>query len=1357
MAPFHPSRPERIRALHEALDQRILVLDGAMGTLLQTKNLKAADFGGAELEGCNENLVLTRPDLIRSVHDDYFAAGADITETDTFGATPLVLAEYALADRTREINRRAAELARAAADAVSTPEKPRWVAGSIGPTTKAISVTGGVTFEELVEHFRAQTVGLMDGGVDYLLIETCQDTRNIKAALLGAEEAFAELKERLPIAVSGTIEPMGTMLAGQSVEALAASLEHVDLLYLGLNCATGPEFMTDHVRSLAAVCKTRVACVPNAGLPDENGRYLETPEMLARALRRFVDAGWLNLVGGCCGTLPDHIRALVKTVRDAKPRVASVARRSMLSGVDALEITDEMRPVIVGERTNVIGSRKFKDLIIAERWEDASEIARAQVKRGAQILDVCLANPDRVELDDMNRFLDQVIRKVRVPLMLDSTDEKVLAHALTYCQGKAIINSINLEDGEERFEKVVPLARKYGAALVVGCIDEVGMSVPRDRKLAVAERSYELLTRKYGMAAEDLYFDPLVFPCASGDKGYTGSGLETIEGVRLIKQRFPECKTVLGISNVSFGLPTAGREALNSVFLYHCVQAGLDLALVNAEKLERYPSLPEEDRRLSEDLLFNRGADPVTPFAAHFRERKPAPPIKSTMALPDRLRQYIIEGSRDGLHADLTTALETQGPLDIINGPLMAGMDEVGRLFGQNELIVAEVLQSAEAMKAAVSFLEPHMDKKSTASRGKILLATVKGDVHDIGKNLVEIILGNNGFEIVNLGIKVPPEQLVKAVREHHPDILGLSGLLVKSAQQMVTTAEDLKRAGVDLPILVGGAALSRNFVDRNIAPAYGGTVAYAQDAMNGLDLAKQMVSAPQMAALQSQLAERRRALKSEDQNRPAPVVNVSTARAREIPLMEQLPPAPDLDRHVMLHTPLDQIWRFVNPVMLYGRHLGVKGSAARMLGTPEEASLQKTDEGKKALEVKQTLDELKGELRGGRLDAKAVFQFFRAGSEGNRVTLFNPQGQELTHFDFQRQAKEGGVCISDFVAPLNGAPPRDSLCLFVVTAGAGVRELADDYKARGEFLRMHAVQALALETAEAFAEMLHTQLRSMWGFPGPGQHDHAGALPRGVHRQALLVRLSGLSAAGRPGAPLRSAATAGHRRGADRWLHDGAGSVGLRAGFPSPVGVLFLGHVGRGSTMTDSRAHSGTLSLLPPLAITGIGSLPHTQHELGLQMALQVDLPFLPQMPTGSPAELMVASALEGLPGLTFGDDALCQVDLRTWEAGSAALTQRLESAFASGDFTAFEPTPEAVNAWRPFIWEVEHRKLAFAKVQMTGPFTVRWSTRLADGTPVSEVPLLDPQIYRLLLARGLAMVKGGAPHRRHAALLPG
>jgi len=1076
------SRGDRVARLRRALDERVLVLDGAMGTAIQDRGLGAADFGGPDLEGCNENLNLTRPDVIASIHSGYLEAGADILETNTFGATPLVLAEYGLQSKCGEINRAAASIARELAG----PD--RFVAGSMGPTTKAISVTGGVTFDALVDHYAMQAQGLHEGGIDYFLLETCQDTRNVKAGLLGIDRVQSSLpeSERLPVAVSGTIEAMGTMLAGQSVEALVISLDHAELLYLGLNCATGPEFMTDHLRELARLCRTRVACVPNAGLPDEEGRYLESPEMLARAIARFGEQGWLNLVGGCCGTNAAHIARLAEVARRLQPRRPQARRRSALSGIDSLEVAEEMRPLIVGERTNVLGSKKFRDLIGAEKYDEASEIARAQVKRGAHLIDISVQQTDRDEVADMRRFLEVATKKVRCPLMIDSTNEKAIEIALTYSQGKAIINSVNLEDGEQRFAKVAPLVRRLGAALVVGCIDERGQAIKAADKLAVAVRSHELLTAKYGIAEEDLYFDPLVFPCASGDVAYTGSAVETIEAVRAIKQRLPRCKTVLGISNVSFGLPVAGREVVNSVFLYHCVQAGLDLALVNAEKLERYPSIPVEERKLAENLLFEREVEPakaaIAAFAAHFRAATPrrAAAPRNALPLDERLARYIIEGSKDGLAQDLEEKLASgAAPLAIINGPLMRGMDEVGRLFNANELIVAEVLQSAEAMKAAVSHLEPRMERSQSALRGKMLLATVKGDVHDIGKNLVDIIFSNNGFEVVNLGIKVPPEQLLAAVREHRPDLIGLSGLLVKSAQQMAVTAADLATAGVKLPLLVGGAALSRNFVDKQIAPVYQGTVAYAQDAMSGLELAKAVTEPEKHEKLKGELRERREKLRAAPAGAAAPAPSTGK-RSKKVPVLADVPRPPDTERHVIANMPLDQIWRFVNPVMIYGRHLGLKSSVVRQVETADEAELRKTEAGRKALELKAALDDVKAGCREGLMRARAVHRFFRAVPEGDEVALLDG-ASEVARFRFLRQEGPDGLCLSDYLSATN-----DHVCLFVTTAGEGIRAHAERFKRNGDYLKSHLLQALALETAEAYAELLHMQIRSLWGFPDP-------------------------------------------------------------------------------------------------------------------------------------------------------------------------------------------------------------------------------------------------------------------------------
>jgi 5-methyltetrahydrofolate--homocysteine methyltransferase len=1080
-------RKKRTELLRTAIGNRILLLDGAMGTAIQGYDLNADDFGGTELEGCNENLVLTRPDVIQEIHESYLEAGSDIIETNTFGSTPVVLAEYGLQDKTIELNRMAVELAKKAVEKYETPDRPRFICGSMGPTTKAISVTGGITFDELVENFYAQAKALFEAGVDYLLLETAQDTRNIKAGLVAIDRLFEEVGEEIPIAVSGTIEPMGTMLAGQSVESLVISLAHRKLLYIGLNCATGPEFMTDHIRSMSALAPFPIACVPNAGLPDVDGNYLETVEMVAKHLEHFVKSGWINVIGGCCGTTPDYIRALRGLADKGSARKIPTIEGSYLSGIDFLEVNDEKRPIPVGERTNVIGSRKFKRLILQEKFEEASEIGRRQVKNGAQIVDVCLANPDRDELEDITAFLDQAIQKVRVPFMIDSTDEVVIAKALTYSQGKSIINSINLEDGEERFEKVLPLAKQFGAALVVGTIDEdpeQGMGVSRQRKLAIAQRSYDLLVNKYGISPYDIYFDPLVFPCGTGDEQYKGSAVETIEGVRLIKEKLPQCKTVLGISNVSFGLPPAGREVLNAVFLHRCVEAGLDLAIVNTELLKRYSQITDEEKQLCEDLMHNRGDDPIATFADFFREKKLTPKEQGIkLPLDERLANYILEGSKDGLKEDLDEALKKSKPLAIINGPLMNGMDEVGRLFNNNELIVAEVLQSAEAMKAAVAHLEPHMDKADTSSRGKVLLATVKGDVHDIGKNLVDIILSNNAFEVINLGIKIPPEQLIKAVKEHKPDIIGLSGLLVKSAQQMVITAEDLKNAGIKVPMLVGGAALSRKFADSRISPAYTAATLYAKDAMDGLDLAKKIMSPGGLDQLLEAL-QKNAPVQEKVTEKETPAVSIK-GRSEKIDVLSQVPPAPDFEQHILTYTPIQEIWAYINPRMLYGKHLGLKGPVLRLWEEGGLDALRQADEGKKAVDIFEAVEEIKRECGRTHFNPKAVYQFFRAASEDNDLILFDENEKEIARWGFPRQQKDAGLCLSDYAQALkNGI--HDSVCLFVTSAGAGIREQAESWKESGEYLKSHIIQALALETAEGYAEWLHAKIRGLWGFADP-------------------------------------------------------------------------------------------------------------------------------------------------------------------------------------------------------------------------------------------------------------------------------
>ncbi len=1070
--------PDRTDDLKSLMAERILVLDGAMGTMLQQRDLTAADFGGPELEGCNEHLVLTRPDVILEIHRKYLEAGSDIVETNSFGGTPLVLGEYGLADKAGEINRKAAAIARQAAKEFSTPKRPRFVAGSIGPTTKAISVTGGVTFDQLVDNFRVQVLGLIEGGADILLIETAQDTRNIKAAVIGARQAMDELGVTRPVIISGTIEPMGTMLAGQAADALVVSLAHLPLLAIGLNCATGPEFMTDHIRTIHELAPFGLSCYPNAGLPNEEGAYLETPTSLARQLERFADNGWLNIVGGCCGTTEKHIAAIVQMVAGKRPRVAKVrGARSFYSGIEVVEATDDNRPLLVGERTNLIGSRLFKDLVFQEKWEEATDIARRQVKNGAQIVDVCLQSTDRDELPDVEPFYGKLIRKIKVPIMIDTTDPRTVERALTFCQGKSIINSINLEEGETKFQKVCPLIKKYGAAVVVGCIDEdpvQAQAFTRERKLAVATRSFKLLTEKYGIPPEDIIFDPLVFPVATGDANYRGAAVETIEGLRLIKKEIPGVKTLLGVSNASFGLLPAAREVVNSVFLYYATKAGLDLAIVNAEKLERFASIPEEERRLAENLLFDSNPATVAAITEFYRGvvRKEK---KVDLPLDQRLARYIIDGSRDGLIADLDRKLkEGARPLEIINGPLMAGMAEVGRLFNANELIVAEVLQSAEAMKAAVGHLEQFMEKAETSARGKVLLATVKGDVHDIGKNLVEIILKNNGYEVINLGIKVPPEELIRAYHEHKPDIIGLSGLLVKSAQQMVMTASDLKTAGIQIPLLVGGAALSDKFTRAKIAPSYDHLVLYAKDAMTGLSLANQLMD----EETRKGLLEGKRAIVSDDSrgaiNR-APTTAGTEIRSSKVRTNIPIPPAPSLERKIRDVPQLKEIWGYINPQMLYAKHLGFKGNFEKRLAARD----------RKAIELNAAVEAVKTEAA-TLMKVKAVWQFFEAEGEGNQLHLFEPAGKKPVHtFRFPRQRKADGLCLSDYVLPPKEGR-RDHVVLFVVGAGQGIRERSETYKEKGDYLKSHALQALGLETAEACAEWLHRRIREDWGFADP-------------------------------------------------------------------------------------------------------------------------------------------------------------------------------------------------------------------------------------------------------------------------------
>ena len=764
-------------SLKEDLRNKIVLLDGAMGTMLQMENLTSEDFGGENYEGCNDYLVMTRPNIIKNIHKKYLKSGSDIIETNTFGALDIVLKDYDLEDKTFELNKNAAIIAN---DAIKEYRKENpndkrnlYIAGALGPSNKSISVTGGVTFDELINSYYVATSGLLEGNVDLILFETIQDTRNLKAAYLGLQKAMNEYYY-VPLMLSFTIESTGTTLAGQTADAFFYAVNHMNPLSIGLNCATGPEFMTQFLKNLDSISNTYISVYPNAGLPNEDGQYEETPNTLANKIEPFFKNKYLNIVGGCCGTTPEHILKIKEKSVNYSPRVVNNENReNALSGLITL-YKPEKRPIYVGERTNVIGSRIFKNLIANEKFDEATEIARLQIKGDADVIDICLANPDRDELSDMKKFLEKISKFAKVPIMIDSTDIKVIEEGLTYLQGKGIINSVNLEDGEEKFEKISKLIKKFGASIVVGLIDEEGMAVSLERKLKIAKRSYDILTKKYKIDERDIIFDTLVFPVATGDIKYLGSATSTIEAIREIKKEMPNVKTILGISNISFGLPIAGREVLNSFYMEKAYEAGLDFAIVNTEKLISIDEISPQEKELSNKILFETSDETISNFVNLYREKKGIEKKINTinMTTEEQISNLVVEGSKKDLYKLIDILLEKYKPLDIINGPLMSGMDEVGKLFNKNDLIVAEVLQSAEVMKASVSHLEKFMEKSEVSTKGTVIMATVKGDVHDIGKNLVSIIIGNNGYNVIDLGINTPAEKIKEAIIKYKADFL---------------------------------------------------------------------------------------------------------------------------------------------------------------------------------------------------------------------------------------------------------------------------------------------------------------------------------------------------------------------------------------------------------------------------------------------------------------------------------------------------------------------------------------------------------------------------------------------------------
>src|SRR3954454_17037433 len=838
----------------DELNRRVLVYDGAMGTNIQRYNLSAEDFGGKALEGCNDNLVLTRPDVIQAIHESFLEVGCDVVETCTFQSTPRRLHEWGLGDKVRDINVAAARLARAAVDKYSTPDRPRFVAASMGPTgmlpSSSDPVLSKITYYELGENYYEQAKDRVEGGVDLLLIETAQDILEVKAAVAGIERLFAEMGRRLPIQTQVTLDVSGRMLVGTDIGSAMTTLEALKVDVIGLNCSTGPEHMREPVRYLSEHATLPLSVIPNAGLPLNTGVgeavYPLEGEPMAKALSEFVRDFGVRIVGGCCGTTPEHLSAIVGAVRAAEPQAkpahpSHVPRVS--SAMRAITLHQDPPPLLVGERVNSQGSRKVKRLLLADDYEGILEVARDQVDSGAHVLDVCVALTERAdEAEQMSKVVKLLSMSVETPLVIDSTEANVIEAALEHIPGRGIVNSINMENGRKRIDAVVPLVKKHGAAVIALTIDEIGMAKTRERRLEVAKKIYDIVVGEYGLAPEDLIYDALTFTLATGDAEWIESGKETVEGIRLIKRELPGVSTILGLSNVSFGLKAAARHVLNSVFLHECVEAGLDAAIVHAARIMPLNKIDERQREVALDLVYDRrrdGYDPLQELISLFENVSSVAVEKedrSGWSVQDRLKQRIIDGDRDGLQAELDEALGQMGPLDIVNEVLLGGMKVVGDLFGSGQMQLPFVLQSAETMKSAVAHLEPHMEKSDQGGKGRLVIATVKGDVHDIGKNLVDIIFTNNGYEVHNLGIKVSISEMIEKAEEVKADVIGMSGLLVKSTLIMKENIEELNERGLaKIPVLLGGAALTRTYVERDLRSIYEGRLFYGKDAFEGL------------------------------------------------------------------------------------------------------------------------------------------------------------------------------------------------------------------------------------------------------------------------------------------------------------------------------------------------------------------------------------------------------------------------------------------------------------------------------------------------------------------------------------------
>ncbi|HWH27799.1 MAG TPA: methionine synthase [Mycobacteriales bacterium] len=1115
------STPER-PSLLAALRARVVVADGAMGTMIQAADLSLDDFEGHD--GCNEILNVTRPEVIRGIHEAYFEVGCDAVETNTFGSNFANLAEYGIVERIRDTALAGARVAREAADAWSTPDRPRWVLGSVGPGTK-LPTLGHAPYAVLRDAYQEQCEAMIEGGVDAVLIETSQDLLQTKAAVVGAKRAMAAVGRDVPVIAQVTVELTGTMLLGSEIGAAVTALEPLGIDVIGMNCATGPAEMTEHLRYLSQHATVPISVMPNAGLPElgkDGAVYPLQPVELADALESFVGDYGVGLVGGCCGTTPEHLRQVVERVRGRQvPPRTPVVEPGASSLYAAVPFVQDAGVLMVGERTNTNGSKAFREAMIAGDWEKVVDIGREAVREGAHMIDLCVDYVGRDGTVDMRDAAARLATASTLPIMLDSTEPDVIEAGLECLGGRAVINSVNFEDGDgpdSRFRRVMPVVKEHGAAVVALTIDEEGQARTAEKKVAIAERLVDVLVGEYGLRESDVLVDCLTFTLGTGQEESRRDGLETIEAIRLLKQRRPQVGTTLGLSNISFGLKPAARQVLNSVFLHECQAAGLTSAIVHASKILPMSRIPDEQREVALDLVYDRrreGYDPLTAFLDLFEgvdaQASAGSRLDALMALPleERLKRRIVDGERGGLEADLDEAMG-QGlkPLDIVNDLLLDGMKTVGELFGSGQMQLPFVLQSAEVMKTAVAHLEPHMDKvEGQDGKGRIVLATVKGDVHDIGKNLVDIILSNNGYDVVNLGIKQPVSAILDAAEEHRADVIGMSGLLVKSTVVMKENLQEMNSRGIAgrYPVLLGGAALTRAYVEQDLAELFDGDVRYARDAFEGLRLMDRLM-AGKRGEVPTEVSEAEQAKEAERRARHERSRAIAAARReREETEPEQLPTRSDVAADNPVPAPpfwgsrvsrgiaLADYAAWLDERALFLGQWGLRG--ARGGDGPSYEELVET-EGRPRLR-----DLLARVQSDGIVQAAVVHGYFPAVSKGDDLLVLDPHsGEERCRFTFPRQRRDRHLCLADFFRSADSGE-TDVVAFQAVTMGSHVSEVTAELFGRNAYREYLELHGLSVQLTEALAEMWHARIRAELGFAAEDSGDLQAMLSKQAYR----------------------------------------------------------------------------------------------------------------------------------------------------------------------------------------------------------------------------------------------------------------